>query len=272
MTVVSALITRFCTAHASDSMITELRSDGTYEPIEWERSKIIAVRRWRGAMTYWGVAKFDAYNWSTFDWLTERAYEAPSFSLPEEFANDVAAKLNTALANMQFVNPKAGGIGIHFTAYEYLNDYWIPELFLISNWTNTLYSDVRPEGVGVSRETYHAVMEEPPAEKHRELQYRMKVHDFLQEGKFIVYNNGDPSLFNPAANAILKMFEELARRGRLNAPSEIKTHLAMARRPVEIVSKAQVDFCPEGMRVVGGKPHDLAVTPNGEYRSNTGDG
>jgi hypothetical protein len=92
-----------------------------------------------------------------------------------------------------------------------------------------------------------------------------------QEGAFIIYNNGDPVMFNTAAYAILGMFRALEGRGMLTEPSRVETYLAMARRPIEVVSKVQLDFCREGTRVVGGKPHELAITPNGEYISATGD-
>jgi hypothetical protein len=87
----------------------------------------------------------------------------------------------------------------------------------------------------------------------------------------LMYNNGDPVMFTSAANAMLAMFRALAQRGKLAGAGKVQTYLAIARRPIEVVSKAQVDFCHEGARVVGGKPHDLAITPNGEYLSTTGD-
>lgn len=86
-----------------------------------------------------------------------------------------------------------------------------------------------------------------------------------------IFNNGDPVMFNAAAYAIMGMFRALAERGRLANPDEVKTHLAIVRRPIEIVSKAQIDFCRKGTRLVGGTPHDLAVTHSGTYSSTTGD-
>ena len=87
----------------------------------------------------------------------------------------------------------------------------------------------------------------------------------------LIYNNGDPAMFNPAAKALLNMFKLLDARGLLSGRGEPRTYLDMARRPIEIVSDAQHDFCEAGSRLVGGKLHDLAVTPNDEYISTTGD-
>ena len=272
MTVISTVLTRYCAAHASDSLITELHKDGSYKPKEWERSKIVAVRHWRGAMAYWGLAKYDAYSWSTFDWLQEQAKNADQYSSAEEFAQGLTEKLNEAISKMHFVKPVDSGIGIHLTVYEYIENYWIPELFLLSNFTDTSYRFVHPDGVHLSRETYHTIAKVPPRPEHREAQYRLKVHERLhQPGGMLIYNNGDPIMFNAAAYAILGMFRALARRGKLARPERVETYLAIARRPIEVVSKAQLDFCQKGTRVIGGRPHDLAVTPGGVYSSTTGD-
>jgi hypothetical protein len=122
MTVISAVITRYCTVHASDSLVTALQADGTCKPKEWTRSKIIAVPHWRGAMAFWGLATYDAYNWSTLDWLQEQAQNADQYSTPEEFAQGLTRKLNEAISNMDFARPVDSGIGIHLTVYEYIDD------------------------------------------------------------------------------------------------------------------------------------------------------
>jgi hypothetical protein len=85
------------------------------------------------------------------------------------------------------------------------------------------------------------------------------------------YNNGDPVLFNPIADSVLNTTLVLSCRGHLKDPASIETHLSIARRPVEIVSKLLADLAAPGMRLIGGKPHDLAVNPGGEYASSTGD-
>jgi hypothetical protein len=273
MTVISTLITRHCTVHSSDSLIIRVEKNGTCTPVEWEKSKIVPVRHFRGAMSYWGLAQYDLYNWSTFDWLTEQIQHAENCNSAEAFAYSLGEKLNTELSKMTFLKPIHSGIGIHFTAYEHFKNYWIPELFLISNWVDPSYTSIRDSGVGISRETYHTLNNKLPEPIHREEKYRLEVHEYLykRSGMFI-YNNGDPIMFNPAANAVLNFFRELSRRGLISNPDDINTHLSIARRPIEIVIKAQADFCKKDKTIIGGKPHDLAVTPNGEYKSSTGDG
>ena len=270
MTVVSAVITRHCTAHASDSFVTILKAKGTREVVEDNKPKLVYVKRWRGALTYWGLARVEG-RWSTLDWLRSRAQLANQFSSPEDFAKAIATDLNKQLIRLPLPNAADKGIGMHFTAYERINDYWIPELFLISNWADTSYTDIRPAGIGVTRETYHTLKEVEPAPEHREAQFRIEVHQALQSGTMFRFNNGDPMLFNPVANMILDVFFRLMQRGVLKDPSAEKTHRALARRPIEVISKLLADFSKEGTRLIGGKPHDLSILPSGMCWSSTGD-
>jgi hypothetical protein len=84
------------------------------------------------------------------------------------------------------------------------------------------------------------------------------------------FNNGDPALYNPAARGLFMIVQQLGARGALTNLNAVQTWTSLARRPIE-VSKAQRDYCAQGRRVVGGKPQDLAIRPNGEYSSSTGD-
>jgi hypothetical protein len=49
------------------------------------------------------------------------------------------------------------GLGLHFTAYEHIDGYWIPELFQLRNWTDESYSQVRTSGFEVRRESFGSV-------------------------------------------------------------------------------------------------------------------
>ncbi len=268
MTVISTFITSHCVVHASDSLITTETSKGKYEVCETKRSKVIAIPHFRGAMSYWGLAKYG--NWVMVDWLQDQANKATAFESAEEYASSVAIELNKAIKSMRFSNPMYSGIGIHLTVYEYKANYWIPELFLISNYTSTSYTAIHPE-IHISRETYHTISGEAPSRKHSDEACRLKVHQHLQEGKWFFYNNGDPIMFNNAANAILSSINDLAQRGLLLENIDVGICQAIARRPIELISKIQADFCRENARLVGGKPHSFAITPGGEYFSETGD-
>lgn len=275
MSVISAIITRYGTVHASDSLLTVLQSDGTHVPAEWEKSKIVRVPKLRGAMAYWGLARYE--DWSTLEWLQDQANKAKDFDLPEEFANHVKNKLNESFSAMNFHEPLDSGIGIHFTAYKCFDDYWIPELFLLTNYTDTSYSAVHWDGVHLSRETYGTMMTYlerkhiPPRPEHREAEFRLAVHRHLQEGGMLTYNNGDPVMFNNAARGISMMLRELSLRRNLIQSGNIEIYQQMVRTPIEVVSNIQKKFAREGTRLVGGKIHDLSITPQGEYKSTSGD-
>jgi hypothetical protein len=172
---------------------------------------------------------------------------------------------------MKFRKPTDSGIGVHLTAYEDIKGYCIPELFLISNWTNEKYEAIHSDGVHLSRETFHTMTKQNPKSLHRDFEYRDEVYKYIKEGNWLMYNNGDPLMFNIVARAIFGAIRVIVLRRKLINLNEIRTYLAIARRPIEIVSKAQIDFCHEGARIVGGKPHDLAITPDGLYSSTTGD-
>jgi hypothetical protein len=269
MTVISTLITRTGTVHATDSLLTFLR-DGQSEPLEWQQTKIVPVRPWRGAMSFWGLAKIND-SWSTLEWLRNQATSAGLFRSPEAFAHELAVSLQNDLSQLRFQRITDAGIGIHFSAYERIADRWIPELFLISNWGDTSYTSLRATGVGVSRETYSTVSGQGGNPATTNDEERLKVSAALQAGTWFRYNNGDPRLYNTAANAFHDMIIELVRRGVLRNIDDINTIRSLATRPVEIVSAIQRDFCVPGRRVVGGRIHDLAVTPTGAYSSASGD-
>lgn len=93
MSVVSTVISKVCTAHASDSFITERKTDGSYHVQENKQSKIVHVPQFRGAMAYWGLAQYAAHRWPTRKWLSDRAQHAGQSSDPEQFARDFAGDL-----------------------------------------------------------------------------------------------------------------------------------------------------------------------------------
>ncbi len=77
MTVITALITRRCTVHASDSFVTEAREDGSLEVKESRKTKLVRISDFRSAMAYWGLATYG--KWSTLDWLEQKANKANTF-------------------------------------------------------------------------------------------------------------------------------------------------------------------------------------------------
>jgi hypothetical protein len=272
MTVIATIITRNFTAHATDSFITTVRTDGSRDVVEDQASKLIRVPAWRGAMAYWGLARLGP-DWNTKDWLDTQARGAGSHASPEGYALALANELTRELSRRAFRRPADSGLGIHFTAYEYLDGYWIPELFLVRNWTDTSYSAVRPAGFLVTRETFATLqnlVDRPP--EQREPTNRRTVHAALHQNPLMFrFNNGDPALFNPIGDSVLNTFSTLYGRGHVHDSTSVQTHLSLVRRPVEVVSKLLKDLAEPASLVIGGRPHDLAISPSGQYESTTGD-
>jgi hypothetical protein len=272
MTVISTIITRHFSAHASDSFITVLRPTGEREVVEDQAPKLVRVPAWRGIIGYWGLGTHGD-DWNTLDWLRREAARAHEHASAAVFSQAVAAGLNPALGARQFLDQRDRGLGIHFTAYEWVDGRWVPELFLISNWTDPSCTSVRPTGFRVTRETYATLKAIPDrADDHGAPACRLAVHQALHDFPLMFrFNNGDPELFNGLADAILDSFLVISSRGSPRDPTSAPTHLSIVRRPVEVVSRLTADFLEPGGRLVGGKPHDLAVTPGGIYESSTGD-
>jgi hypothetical protein len=270
MTVISCLITSLGTAHACDSLITQLGQGGNHIPREWERSKIVPVRHWRGAMSYWGLAIYDRYRWDTYDWLREQAQSAVKFPGPEEFAIEVAQSIQRRLSEMEFPSPTNAGIGIHFSAYERADDRWIPELFLISNFADTSYSSLRSEGVGATREAAKLAASDLGHPIDQVEDQRLFVYEYLRSGRFLIFNNGDPIMFNAVATVVFGALRALSVRRTLRELT-IDLLLEIVHRPVDIVSELQSQFTRPGTRLVGGRIHDLVIAPTGDMISRSGD-
>jgi hypothetical protein len=289
MTVISTVISHYCTAHATDSFITPRlkRGDKNKRESDDQQAKMVRVEHWHGIMSFFGLAGVKRsvddpeYLWSTLSWMQEKANRAHTYSSPEEFAQGITSELNQIIdrTTPNPDEPLAKGIGIHFTAYEFINGYWTPELFFISNFTHdverpALYSD----GVHCSRQTFNVIKQIESGvgvasqPEHRDAIYRQYVHDYLAKGHMLIFNNGDTQMFNPAVHAILTLLRVVTDRGLVNNPNDPTTYRRIAKRPIEIVSAVQYDFMQEEDRIVGGMPHDLSITQNThEYASDSGD-
>jgi hypothetical protein len=175
--------------------------------------------------------------------------------------------LGAELRRLRLNRRNGYGIGIHFAAYERFSDRSIPELFHISNWKDTSYHELRASGVGYSRDTFSTMF---PGSPRSDLPTeRRALHEALQEGRFLQFNNGNPVLFNPVAGAFNAMVSGVALRGRKRMSADLWRSLA--RRPVQAVSDVARDFVKREFRAVGGRTRDLVVSATGEYSSTSGD-
>jgi hypothetical protein len=128
LTAISTVISQGFCAHGSDSFITMLKDGGLREVVETERTKLVQVSRFRGALAYFGLAQLqskDKVVFSMLDWLKHQIQKTGAHTA-EAFAEELAIGLNAELAKHRFERETDKGIGIHFTAYERVEDYWIP--------------------------------------------------------------------------------------------------------------------------------------------------
>jgi hypothetical protein len=168
------------------------------------------------------LAELPPNRWCTHDWLHDLAKRCANRSSPELIADKAVEELNSKLGTISSRESRNRGIGIHFTAYEHIQDYWIPELFLITNYSDTSYQNLHPNGVRVSREAYHTHNKEEPRQEHRVESFRLSVHNALQSGEILCYNNGDPEMFNSMMNTMINAVRIAKRRDKLRDPSDIK--------------------------------------------------
>ncbi len=288
MTAITALITRKCTVHAADSLLTIQRDKNEYIPDDWKFQKIVKVEGelW-GAMSFWGFAKaeFDGKEiWNTPNWLAKQAGQLGK-QKPEDFANKLAIDLQKELDQFTFLDetgkerPIAKGIGIHFTAYEFIQGFWIPELFLITNWNSLTYTSIDPKKVSASRETYsileramnNGVMTTDPR-IHGAEQFRLCVHQYLNasESNWLIFNNGDPLMFNNFANGVHNNYQLVSSRGALKDAGSASTYRKLAALPITMIANTQTSLCAENKQLVGGRTHNLSIEPGKCYDSDSG--
>jgi hypothetical protein len=266
MTAISALITKNWIAAASDSLLTEFHpTTNQITFIEFRKSKIVPIRKFKAAVAYWGLAKVG--HWRTYDFLKSLASDADNFETFELFANNMRNKLKDKIDGFNFTNRLHKGIGIHLIGYETINNIQVPELFLICNFTDPTYS--RVGDIAISRHLYKTLPVEYRSDNHTFEAQREKISEFLNQNRLFIFNNGDPLLFNPAANAIHKMFKTALERGVLK--NNHNTNLKLVSRPIEIIKKVQSDFFESDNIRIGGKIHHLLITNRGDFISDTGD-
>lgn len=211
MTVIATIITKHFTAHASDSFITSRTAKGTSKVHESQETKIVSVPALRGAISYCGLAACPP-DWSTLKWLRKRAAAAKGSSA-EDFARSLARELTTEIRSRHRGRPLDRGFGIcmHFSAYEYIANCWIPELFHVKNWGQGPHEVL--DAFVVTRETYGICKGlSDRSEADRGVDRRLCVHNALQDGALFMFNNGDPVLFNPIASTVINAMNEIRAR------------------------------------------------------------
>lgn len=265
MTVISTVVTHLGVVHATDSLITTLTSDGVNTPVTWKGTKILKIQSMKGAMSFWGLARIDAKKWSIMNWLECKVHGSGSFSNPETFAVQIANELNNEYTRLGIASEPRYGLGIHFTAYENINGHFVPELFLISNLGDPLYSSIRAGGFGATRETSATAFNMRENIGQTESILRLMFHKWLSQGNYLIFNNGDPILYNYSAKAMNNMIKTLLGRNAFRPLNKLIEYVNIASFPVDTVAYIQRKLCRKGTQIIGGKTRHLSVDPNGVY-------
>ena len=127
----------------------------------------------------------------------------------------------------------------------------------------------------------------PSLPEHGNPEFRLMVHYALHRADaLLVYNNGDPLLFNPVANAIFESLRVITERGELGDSQNPETYRRVAKTAIEVICQIQQNMVRQerqvtqtspqttvilGKRRIGGKAHALAITPDGVYLPVSGD-
>ncbi len=266
MTVISAIISKECIAIASDSLITPFDKKTNTKPYEYKKPKMVYYHHLKCCASYWGLAFNN--NWNTYNWLESLKKDVGKYQTLEAFANYMKTSLEEGLNNIPNASdPKYGGIGIHLLGYEYIEGIWIPELFFITNYAGTDYKELKP--IQLSRETFGTIKKYNSNFTNDTNEFnaqRKKVHEHLNNNHILIYNNGDPLMFNPALNAIYSLIKEGEKRKTSKSKNNIETCRLMVRRPIEIIKSIQKDFYRENQIIVGGKIHDFVFDHAGERK------
>jgi hypothetical protein len=274
MTIVSTIITNDLTIHAADSVLATpvVNQSGLitgYTITTRKARKIVRVPAFAGAMSFWGLASVGF--WSTHHWLVRQNGEAKNRTAAE-FAAILATKLQTEIEKHVPIRQRPlAGIGIHFTVYE----DGVPELFLITNFLDTDYTRIDQTKIHVSRETYLKTPDNDGslASEHNATQYRTRVREFFDESpwNWLVFNNGDPGMFNPVASALIEQIRLSGMRSNLDTGERLKLLKTVATVPIEVVSKVQHSIFRSNRQIVGAPVRWLAIRPVSLYESKTGD-
>jgi hypothetical protein len=267
MTAISNVFCADFIAFGSDSFLTK-KVGNKIEYVETDRSKIFALNGLRGGISYWGFAGLERL--SVADELKALADQAHNCGTLEAFAQNLRVQCNNLLRKYTNIPKGQRGLGIHVAGYEEMKGVKIPELFLVTNFTDLAYNV--GDQLGCSRRTNVTITgdsgDDAYLQRHAEFRYRKQVHDHLQSGNVLFFNNGDPQLFTIAANGILESMRALSARAALKAGNDAWRDLAI--RPIEIIADLQKSFAKDMHRIVGGRIHDLVVYPNGTTRSDSG--
>lgn len=263
MTVISTVFSKNRIVVASDGYITS--DEG--QIISYDTTKFVKFDNINCVVSFWGLAITPG--WSLKEWLERQ--NRYLIKHPERCHNleDLAHYLSTELSKLRtgngvLANFRDRGIGLHVAGFEVINDgLRSPELFLVTNYSmdNDGYYFVQQDSLDCTRRTIADFVS-------KDLQHltvtekKQHVYDtILNKGSVIIFNNGDPVMFNSFATPI----KRARKNGKLKTFDDEDLLKKFAAWPIEKVKEFQQDFYAEGKVVVGGIITTKILTADGEW-------
>lgn len=260
MTAISTLLSARTIACATDSFLTEA---DTGKIIEARRPKLISVNALKLVISYWGLARTSS-GFDTFEYLRRFSSDHRAAATAQKFCEELCRDLSNKVAAMR-LQPPTNGLGVHIAAFEKIDSVFVPELFLCSNFTDTSYSITVPR-FSLSRESFKDASFPNPDTPMARAEY----HRRLVSGQVSFFNNGDPQLFNPVANAIFEMSMTIRHRHIAKTGSDASFYRHWVCEPIRCIADLQKRLCKPGKRIVGGIVHHVLLHQSGNVECSTG--
>jgi len=211
LTIILTQLTLGQTVHATDSLLTKRSSRRLAKGSG--QAKFLGCPQFRGGFSWFGQITAGRH-WNAKTFLEQRIKDLPNPPMisSDQFASEIAKELTYRLTFTHI--SKSMGLGLHFTTYDLGDGEWIPELFLITNYTGLEYRG----GLGfvAQRQTYHWLSNNTDTNfaDHFKDEFRIKVKQQLQKTP-IHFSNGQPTVF---ARFIPQILETVATHPVSNVP------------------------------------------------------
>lgn len=266
MTVISAIIKKDFIIVASDSLIQRSKENNQIEKIFSSHPKFAAFPQIRCVVSYWGHVSIiekgrDTPSWDIKKWLIEKQKNQIHFKSVEEFGALLTKELTAIFQRYTWDDYKENKktLGIHLVGFEWFQNKWIPELFLIigdsNNWnfnfSRRTYGDLKnwenmEDDIIIQRETYYNVLEKG----------------------YSVYNNGDNEMFNHFFNSFHGAIKSTSAKKKLKNVSTSgelpkEYFLDLATLPIKQIANFQKKYYHKKDISIGGKIHAILMNSEG---------
>jgi len=175
-----------------------------------------------------------------------------NFSSMEDFGEHLKEDLTRIFGQYNFKSYRM--LGIHLTGFEWFNNKWIPELFLVIGDSNN-------KNFNCSRRTYFDLDKKEDIQleiaEQREVYY-----DRIKDG-YSIYNNGDNEMFNHFCNSFHNAIKSTQNKSQLKGGLSKSFFLDLATLPIKQVVYFQNKYYTKDAINVGGKVHTICMNSDG---------